>query len=391
MVVSFPILGQAEDLSREQISEYGFIDWLNQKVYANGVGIAPKDKQNQTQAKTLAYRAAVVVAQRNLLEVIKGVHINSETILEDRIVTDDIIVSKIEGVVKFSQVESSQLLENNAVSVTLSMPLTGRMGEVLIRAIEGTAKPSPTISAPQNMNDRLHRLETRVAALENKLSRLNEISVEQKSVMHLLTYLVEAWQNDTDRQARILKVGFASEEETAALGYQIDEQNKQMASMSIHLKNLSRRLAALENSMSTGETSLQSEGETSLQSEGETSLQSETRKTAYPYTGLIVDARDTGFKPSLRPELYHQGELIYPGDYLNLSKTVQSGYVRYFNSRFQAQQSDRMGSLPLATKATGTAGGDRGLSIDNETSKILKAVLQEPDNFMVECRVVIIF
>jgi uncharacterized coiled-coil protein SlyX len=375
MLVSFPILGQAEDLSREQISEYGFIDWLNQKVYANGVGIAPKDKQNQTQAKTLAYRAAVVVAQRNLLEVIKGVHINSETILEDRIVTDDIIVSKIEGVVKFSQVENSQLLENNAVSVTLSMPLTGRMGEVLIRAIEGTGKPSPTISAPQNMNDRLHRLETRVATLENKLSRLNEISVEQKSVMHLLTYLVEAWQNDTDRQARILKVGFASEKETAALGYQIDEQNKQMASMSIHLKNLSRRLAVLENNMSTEETS----------------PQSETRKKAYPYTGLIVDARDTGFKPSLRPELYHQGELIYPGDYLNLSKTVQSGYVRYYNTRYQAQQSDRMGSLPLATKATGTAGGDRGLSIDNETSKILKAVLQEPDNFMARCRVIIIF
>jgi uncharacterized coiled-coil protein SlyX len=375
MVVSFPILGRAEDLSREQISEYGFIDWLNQKVYANGVGIAPKDKQNQTQAKTLAYRAAVVVAQRNLLEVIKGVHIDSETILEDRIVTDDIIVSKIEGVVKFSQVESSQLLENNAVSVTLSMPLTGRMGEVLIRAIEGTGKPSPTISAPQNLTDRLHRLETRVAALENKLSRLNEISVEQKSIIHLLTYLVKAWQNDTDRQARILKVGFASDEETAALSHQINEQNKQMASMSIHLKNLSHRLAVLEKSMRTEEAS----------------PRSETPGKAYPYTGLIVDARDTGFKPSLRPELYHQDELIYPGSYLNLSKAVQGGYVRYYSSRFQAQQSDRMGALPLAAKATGTAGGDRGLSIDDETSKILKAVLQEPDNFLARCRVVIIF
>jgi uncharacterized coiled-coil protein SlyX len=375
MVVSFPILGQAEDLSREQISEYGFIDWLNQKVYANGVGIAPKDKQNQTQAKTLAYRAAVVVAQRNLLEVIKGVHIDSETVLEDRIVTDDTIVSKIEGVVKFSQVESSQLLKNNAVSVTLSMPLTGRMGEVLIRAIEGTGKPSPTISAPQNLTDRLHRLETRVAALENKLSRLNEISVEQKSVIHLLTYLVEAWQNDTDRQARILKVGFASDEETAALGYQIDEQNKQMASMSIHLKNLSRRLTVLENSGRSEEAS----------------PRSETRGKTYPYTGLIVDARDTGFKPSLRPELYHRGELIYPGSYLNLSKAVQGGYVRYYSSRFQAQQSDRMGALPLAAKATGTAGGDRGLSIDEKTSNILKTVLQEPDNFLARCRVVIIF
>jgi len=199
--------------------------------------------------------------------------------------------------------------------------------------------------------------------------------VEQKSVIHLLTYLVEAWLNDSDRRTRILKAGFASDEETAALRHQIDEQNIQMASMSIHLKNLSRRLAVLENSTSTEKAS----------------PRSETRKKAYPYTGLIVDARDTGFKPSLRPELYHRGELIYPGSYLNLSNAVQSGYVRYYNSRFQAQQSDRMGSLPFATKATGTAGGDRGLSIDDETSSILKAVLKEPDNFLAQCRVVIIF
>jgi hypothetical protein len=214
-----------------------------------------------------------------------------------------------------------------------------------------------------------------VAALENQLSRLNEISVEQKSVIHLLTYLVEAWQNDADQKKRFLQVGFASDEETAALRHQINEQEKQMASIVTHLNDLARRLADLERGPGSKKVSPKSKIET---------------KT-YPYTGLIVDARDTGFKPSLRPELFHQGEMIYPGNYLNLSEAVRNGYVRYYNNRFHAQQSERAGALPYATKATGTYGGDRDLSIDDETSQMLKAVLQDPDNFLARCRVVIIF
>ncbi|MFC1875953.1 hypothetical protein ACFL2E_01565 [Thermodesulfobacteriota bacterium] len=374
LLVFFSISGHAKDLSREQISEYGFIDWLNQKVYATGVGIAPQDKENPTQAKTLAYRAAVVVAQRNLLEVIKGVHIDSETIIGKRIITDDKIVSKIEGIIRFSRIESSQVLEDDAVSVTLSMPLGGRMGEVLVSVIEGTGTPL-ALPPSRDLTERLLHLENRVTALENQLSRLNDISVEQKSVIQLLTYLVEAWQHDTDRGTRILQVGFASDEETAALRHQMNEQEKQMASMAIHLNDLAHRLADLERDPESKKTP----------------QKPKTQTKTHPYTGLIVDARDTGFKPSLRPELFHQGQLIYPGSYLNLSDAVRNGYVRYYNNRFHAQQSERVGALPYATKATGTQGGDRGLSIDDETFQMLRAVLQDPDNFLVQCRVVIIF
>jgi uncharacterized coiled-coil protein SlyX len=365
----------AQSLSREQISDSGYIDWLSQKVYATGVGIAPKDKENLTQAKTMAYRAAVVVAQRNLLEVIKGVHINSQTILEQRILVDDKIISKIEGIVQFSQVESSRVLENNAVSVTLSMPIAGRMGEVIVRAIEGK-ETLPRFHTPsKDLTDRLQGLEKRVTALENKLTRLNEISTEQKSVIHLLTYLVESRQKADQNKTAIQLIGFASDEETAALRHQMNQQEMQMASMSIHLNDLARRLAELEKAPVAQEPS----------------PTSGAPAKSYPYTGLIVDARDIGFKPSLRPEFYHRDQLIYPGNRLNLSNAVRNGYVRYFNSRLQAQQSERVGSLPYATRATGTANGDRGLSIDDETSTILTTVLRHPDNFLSRCRVVIIF
>ena len=375
IMISLPLTGHTETLSREQISDSGYIDWLSQKVYATGVGIAPKDKQNPTQAKTMAYRAAVVVAQRNLLEVIKGMHINSVTVLEERILDDDKIISKIEGIVQFSQVESSRVLENNAVSVTLSMPIAGRMGEVLVHAIEGKGKLPLSYTPSKDLTNRLLGLENRVTALESKLLRLNEISVEQESVIHLLSYLVQAWQKDAHLRAGMLQVGFASDTETAALRQQMNGQEMQLASISVHLNDLARRLADLEKRSSTPQAPPKPES---------------TAKT-YPYTGLIVDARDIGFKPSLRPEFYHRNELVYPGSYLDLSTAVRSGYVRYFNSRLQAQQSERVGSLPYATRATGTANGNRGIAIDDQTSRILKAVLAHPQNFLSQCKVVIIF
>ncbi len=370
-----PCIGHATDRSWEQVTEYGYIDWLNQKVYATGVGIAPQDKQNQTQAKTLAYRAAIVVAQRNLLEVIKGVHIDSQTRLENRIVSDDVIISKIKGIVRFSQMEDSQVIEDGAVRVTVSMPLSGKMGAVIVQAIEGSGEGNFGASPSGNITNRLQQLEKRVSALEIKLSGLNRISAEQQSIIRLFAFLVETRYNHDHLRSGLLQVDYASGKQNDALRHQLDQQEKQMASMYVRLSDLSRRLEKLE----------QNAHDQPAPPAGQPAPQ------RHPYTGLIVDARDSGFRPSLRPGLYHQGELIYPGSDLNLSDAIRGGYVRYYNDRFQAQQSDRIGSLPYATKATGTHGGNRGLSIDADAARILKVIQAQPQNFLSQCRVVIIF
>jgi uncharacterized coiled-coil protein SlyX len=316
-----------------------------------------------------------VVAQRNLLEVIKGVYIDSQTRLENRFVKDDRIISKVEGIVRFSQVEDSQVIDDGAVRVTVSMPLSGKMGEIIVHAIEGSgAKPHRSIP-PGNVTHRLQQLEHRVSVLENKLSRLNQISSDQQSLIQLFAYLVETRHHHDQFRSGILQVDFASSQQTGALQHQLDQQEKQMAAMYVRLNELSRRLEKLEDN--TLAQSTPSTGQPSTQ--------------VHPYTGLIVDARDTGFRPSLRPGLYHRDELIYPGSDLNLPDAIRGGYVRYYTDRFQAQQSDRIGSLPYATKATGTHKGDRSLAIDADAANILKAIQSQPQNFLSQCRVVIIF
>ena len=51
----------------------GAIDWSGKTVAARGTGVLDPGNSNRDQAWQMAERAATIVAQRNLLEIIKGV------------------------------------------------------------------------------------------------------------------------------------------------------------------------------------------------------------------------------------------------------------------------------------------------------------------------------
>ena len=364
---------RAEAPVREQIGEYGFIDWLSQRVYAKGIGIFPKNKTNTIQAKAMAQRAALVVAQRNLLGVINGVHIDSKTVVENRIAQDDIIVAKIKGIVQYCQVEDTRMLNSRTVQVIVSMPLSGRLGKVLVDVIEETA--GRTGPPPQEVEGRLRNLENRIQMLEDRISDLKKVTVQKEDLILLFQHFSVAWQNYVADRAAISHAGYASDAETAAIRSSLNDQERRLASLSVHMNDLSRRLSALE---------------ATLDKKG-TPQPAQPSKESTPYTGLIVDARRTGFKPCLKPGLFVNGEMIYPGNFLDLHKAVKEGYVRYYSDPRQAQQSDRIGSLPYVVEATGTHGGDRGLSLDNNAYHVLESVVQSPNSFLAQARVVIVF
>jgi hypothetical protein len=89
--------------------------------------------------------------------------------------------------------------------------------------------------------------------------------------------------------------------------------------------------------------------------------------------------------------MFIRGEQLYPGGYVDFEKAVKSGYVRYFNKKVQAQQSQRVGSLPYVIFAEGTYEGDRSLALDPDSYDTLKAIIESPTNFLAACRVVIVF
>ncbi|HOP26386.1 MAG TPA: hypothetical protein PLM22_00690 [Candidatus Sabulitectum sp.] len=78
----------------------GEIDWSGNTIRATGSGVIDPNNPNQAQARLMAERAAVVVAQRNLLEAAQGVRIDSETRVENFMTDFDVVYSRVEGVVR---------------------------------------------------------------------------------------------------------------------------------------------------------------------------------------------------------------------------------------------------------------------------------------------------
>ncbi|MBM3315828.1 hypothetical protein FJY71_08350 [candidate division WOR-3 bacterium] len=77
----------------------GVIDWGGRIVRATGSGVADPGITNPAQARLMAERAAVVNAQRNLLEIVKGVRVNSDTKVENFMTRYDVVNSAVEGTV----------------------------------------------------------------------------------------------------------------------------------------------------------------------------------------------------------------------------------------------------------------------------------------------------
>lgn len=119
---------------------------------------------------------------------------------------------------------------------------------------------------------------------------------------------------------------------------------------------------------------------------------SQTTQKEIPYTSLIVDARGLNFRPCLKPKLFSGGRLLYPGKYIDFNQAVRKGYVRYFRHLSQAQRSTRAGSLPYTIKAARVYHNRRGsLLLSSSDAQYLKKILNAENNFLKECKVIIVF
>jgi hypothetical protein len=107
----------------------GQINWTEQYVEAKGQSVIDTVKfKNKAQAKLMAVRGAVVVAQRNLLEMVKGVNVVGESTVQDMITMNDYVYTRVEGVVKGAQQVGGARETDGYMEVTMRMPIYGNKG-----------------------------------------------------------------------------------------------------------------------------------------------------------------------------------------------------------------------------------------------------------------------
>lgn len=190
-----------------QIAEKGTIDWEGGFLYATGVGVPPSNIISGTQGRHLAVRAATVDAQRQLLEIVKGVHLTATTTVTD-LQAKDIIITKLEGYIKGVQPVQIKYFRDNSAEVTMRLPLDGRGGVASVilenapieiqgedvfnmKHIDYEKRPEMSLVVIERVDKTESKLMDQILALQRRISGLEAIVAE----------LLQERQNKSDDQS----------------------------------------------------------------------------------------------------------------------------------------------------------------------------------------------
>ncbi|MFQ5486506.1 MAG: hypothetical protein ACE5DO_14400 [Desulfobacterales bacterium] len=110
--------------------EAGSINWSRWVVQTRGVGQPnEKDKNNKTEE---ALTAAKQKAIHKILEVVKRIRIDSKSVVSDYADESDIVLSKIEGLIKDADVVKQNYLSDGTVEVIMEMSLLGGFSQLIL-------------------------------------------------------------------------------------------------------------------------------------------------------------------------------------------------------------------------------------------------------------------
>jgi hypothetical protein len=115
------------DTLRIPISDIEGVDWAAGKIRARGVGLPPREAENDAARREMTKRAAIADAQRNLLRIIEQMRITANQDVKTAM-RNPTFASRIQGFIKGYAVISERDLDSGGVEVILELPLTGPAG-----------------------------------------------------------------------------------------------------------------------------------------------------------------------------------------------------------------------------------------------------------------------
>ncbi|MGZ3590195.1 MAG: LPP20 family lipoprotein [Thermodesulfobacteriota bacterium] len=142
-----------------QEKKSGQINWVEGYISAVGEGTATPSG-NKLKDQLRALRAATLMAQRSLLETVKGVRIDSQTKVENKMVQDDVINTRIEGTIRGAEIVKQNLRWEGDIPIAtaeLRICLSGLGGckfeKSIINVLDLDQKSEQTNAPGQRLND----------------------------------------------------------------------------------------------------------------------------------------------------------------------------------------------------------------------------------------------
>ncbi len=119
----------------------GGIDYSKRVIITKGIGMPGGVGGRYGQI-----RAAIIIAQRNYLEVVKGAYLNSNTTVENGMMTGEIIQTRLEGLVRnFTPIDTAYM-DDGSIEVTLEFDMSGQFLDEVLPKNMGTISSPPTYS-----------------------------------------------------------------------------------------------------------------------------------------------------------------------------------------------------------------------------------------------------
>lgn len=312
----------------------GKINWTVGEVYASGIGAPPAQPSNAGQARAMAERAAFVVALRNLLEVVKGVRVDSETMVENYMIKSDVIKTRVEGIVKGARIVNKQYMSDGSVEMLVAMPMKGSLMDTIVPETFGRPavsqvpmKPAPVPQKPSDVKP----LPQPLKPAEPSLPPVSPPPVPEKK----------------------------------------PEPAK----------------PPLPPTAITPETKPEPPVPATPSPEGPS-----IEFKGGVATGLVIDGRGLGLRPALLPRIVDpEGQEIYVGQVVTRTNAVEQGVAGYARDVKAATNNFRVTDNPAVIKglrASGSAGTD--IVVARADARMLRQLGGQGD-FLQNCRVIIVY
>jgi len=135
----------------------------NDSSHITAVGIGRPDERGMAMSR----EAAVVAAQRNLLSIIQGVQIDSETTTRDLMVESDVIKRNVNGLLVGAKIIEENMLSDGSYIVKMRVPLYGAKGSVASAVLPTVMSKQETEPLPKANLENIPQSEEQQIQSEN--------------------------------------------------------------------------------------------------------------------------------------------------------------------------------------------------------------------------------
>lgn len=387
----------------ENVGE-GRINWSLGLLTANGIGAPPKDLKNPAQVRAMTQRAAITVARRNLLEVLKGVRIDSATTVENFIVSSDVIKTQVSGILQGSQVMQTKYFSDGSIEVTVGVYVRGELASILMPTSLFLATPALPSPPREKRPPEKPASQAPPAMREQTAPPAKEALKEPTPIATAPSAAPKAAREEGKKEEVRPKIeslspspaekreGEPSAKETEVVGRPATEKASAAPEVAPTQPPVPLRpeVSPTQPPSVAGKT----EEKKVPAPEEKKPVEAKLPPTPAPVmaTGLVVDARGLGLKPALLPRIFDEGgNEVYSTRQVGRQSALEQGLVGYAKDVSAAQRNIRVTDKPLLVKGIKAVGKERTDVVipDPDAATIVAAV--SVSNFLEKSRVIVVY